>query len=107
MNNEIIKIKVAEYDKKLKEHDKRLDKIEQDGVEFRVQIKNLCKKIDELTSWIKALVLAMIGTFGSTGASWGAVSSTTTTSTVLRFLDVSSRSSASMDISYMAIGRWK
>lgn len=42
-----------------------------------------------------------------TGASWGAVSSTNTTSTVLRFLDAFSRSSASMDISYIAIGRWK
>mgnify|MGYP001275464414 CR=1 FL=1 len=64
MKDEIIKIKVAEHDKKLEEHDRRLDRIEQDGVEFRVQIKNLCRKIDELTSWLKALILAMIGTFG-------------------------------------------
>lgn len=64
MKDEVIKIKVAEHDKKLEEHDRRLDKIEQDSVEFRVQIENLCKKLDELTGWIKALVLAMIGTFG-------------------------------------------
>jgi len=64
MNDEIIKIKVAEHDKKLEEHDRRLDRIEQDNVEFRVQIKNLCRKLDELTGWIKGLILAIIGTFG-------------------------------------------
>lgn len=64
MKDEIIKIKVAEHDKKLEEHDRRLDRIEQDNVEFRVQIKNLCRKLDELTGWIKALILTMIGTFG-------------------------------------------
>jgi len=64
MNDEVIKIKVTEHDNMLKEHGKRLDKIEQESAEFRVHIKNLCKKIDELTSWLKALVLAMIGTFG-------------------------------------------
>lgn len=65
MNEEVMKVKVREHDDKLKEHGKRLDKIEQDGAEFRVHIKNLCKKIDDLTSWIKALVLALIGAFGS------------------------------------------
>lgn len=64
MNNEVIQIKVAEHDEMLKEHGRRLDKIEQDSAEFRVHIENLCKKIDELTGWLKALVLAMIGTFG-------------------------------------------
>lgn len=64
MNEEVMKVKIYEHDDKLKEHGKRLDKIEQDGAEFRVHIKNLCSKIDELTGWIKALVIAMIGTFG-------------------------------------------
>lgn len=64
MNDEVIKIKVAEHDNILKEHGKRLDKLEQESAEFRVHIQNLCKKIDELTSWIKALITAMIGTFG-------------------------------------------
>ena len=64
MNDEVVKVKVLEHDEKLKEHGKRLDKIEQDSAEFRVHIKNLCKKIDELTSWLKALVIAIIGSFG-------------------------------------------
>ena len=64
MNDEVVKVKIQEHDEKLKEHGKRLDKIEQDSAEFRVHIKNLCKKIDELTSWLKALVIAIIGSFG-------------------------------------------
>ncbi len=64
MNNEVIKVKIYEHSELLKEHSKRLDKIEQDNAEFRVHIKNLCSKIDELTGWIKALVIAIIGTFG-------------------------------------------
>ncbi len=63
MNDEVIKVKVSEHDELLKEHGKRLDKIEQDGAEFRVHIKNLCSKIDELTGWIKALVIAILGSF--------------------------------------------
>lgn len=64
MNDEVIRVKVAEHDNILKEHGKRLDKLEQESAEFRVHIQNLCKKIDELTSWIKALIVAMLGTFG-------------------------------------------
>ena len=64
MEDAVIKGKVREHDDMLREHSRRLDKIEQDTAEFRVHIKNLCLKIDELTGWIKALVIAIIGTFG-------------------------------------------
>ena len=64
MDDAVIKVKIQDHDEMIKEHGKRLDKIEQDSAEFRVHIKNLCKKIDELTNWLKALILAMIGTFG-------------------------------------------
>jgi phage shock protein A len=64
MEDAVIKVKVKEHDDLLREHGKRLDKIEQESAEFRTQIRNLCKKIEELTGWIKALILAMIGTFG-------------------------------------------
>ena len=42
-----------------------------------------------------------------TGASWGMVSATNTGTVVFRIIDVRDRSTASMDISYIAIGRWK
>jgi hypothetical protein len=64
MDDAVIKVKVQEHDELLKEHGRLLDKIEQENAEFRVHIQNLCKKIDELTSWIKALIVAMLGTFG-------------------------------------------
>jgi|BioPla2DNA2_1021312.scaffolds.fasta_scaffold161544_1 phage host-nuclease inhibitor protein Gam len=56
MDDAVVKVKIKEHDDLLREHDRRLDKIEQDAVEFKVHIKNLCKKINELTNWIKALV---------------------------------------------------
>jgi len=64
MDDAVIKVKVQEHDELLKEHGRRLDKIQQESAEFRVHIQNLCKKIDELTNWIKALIVAMLGTFG-------------------------------------------
>lgn len=64
MDNAVMKVKIREHDDLLKEHGKRLDKIERDGAEFRVHIKNLCVKIDELTGWIKTLIIAILGTFG-------------------------------------------
>ena len=65
MDDEVVKVKIREHDDLLKEHGKRLDKIEQDSAEFRIHIQNLCQKIDELTGWIKALILAILGAFGS------------------------------------------
>lgn len=62
MDNAVMQVKIKEHDEAIREHDRRLDKIEQETAEFRVHIKNLCKKIDELTGWIKALVLAIVGT---------------------------------------------
>jgi len=41
-----------------------------------------------------------------TGASWGTVSSVTTSRVTLRFIDAFSRTAASTDISYIAIGGW-
>lgn len=64
MEEAVIRVKVQEHDDLLREHGKRLDKIEQEAAEFRTNIKNLCSKIDELTGWIKALILAMLSTFG-------------------------------------------
>ena len=65
MDNAVMQVKVKEHDEFIKDHDKRLDKIEQESAEFRVHIKNLCAKIDDLTGWIKALVIAILGTFGA------------------------------------------
>ena len=64
MDEAVMKVKIKEHDEAIREHDKRLDKIEQESAEFRIHIQNLLKKIDELTGWIKALILAIVGTAG-------------------------------------------
>ncbi|WP_125154417.1 hemolysin XhlA family protein [Clostridium rectalis] len=56
MKSEVMEMKINEHTDTLKEHDKRLDKIEQDGREFRIEIKNLCENIKGLTSAIKWLI---------------------------------------------------
>ena len=60
MDNAVIVDTIKRHDEQIKEHDKRLDKVEQANVEFKVQIKNLCEKIAELTNWIKALFVAIV-----------------------------------------------
>ena len=62
MDEAVMKVKIKEHDEAIKEHDKRLDKIEQETAEFRIHIQNLCKKIDELTGWIKWLIVTIAGT---------------------------------------------
>ena len=56
MNDEVVETKIKEHTELLKEHDKRLDKIEQSQSEFKVEIKNLCEQIKGLTSAIKWLI---------------------------------------------------
>lgn len=44
----------------IKDHEKRIAFLEKSDAEFAVRLENLCKKLDELTGWIKALVIAII-----------------------------------------------
>ena len=64
MDNAVMQVKIKEHNEAIKDHDRRLDKIEQESAEFRVHIQNLLKKIDELTGWIKALIITIVGTAG-------------------------------------------
>lgn len=63
MNNETMEIKISEHDIELKEHNTRLDKIEQDGREFRVEIKNLCESIKNLTNTMRWFIGLLVGSF--------------------------------------------
>lgn len=56
MNEEVVKLQLETHDKRLNNHAERLDKLEQDGREFRTEIKNLCENIKSLTSAIKWLI---------------------------------------------------
>jgi len=50
-------------DRRLNDHSKRLDSIEQGQAEFRVQIQNLCEDIKGLTNTLKWFMGLLVGSF--------------------------------------------
>lgn len=46
----------------VKEHERRIVALEKADAEFAIRLENLIEKIDSLTSWIKALVVSIVGT---------------------------------------------
>jgi len=46
----------------LRDHEKRIVALEKANAEFAIRLQNLIEKIDSLTSWIKALVVSIVGT---------------------------------------------
>ncbi len=46
----------------LRDHEKRIVALEKADAEFAIRLQNLIEKIDSLTTWIKALVVSIIGT---------------------------------------------
>lgn len=46
----------------VKEHERRIVALEKADAEFAIRLENLVEKIESLTSWIKALVLSILGT---------------------------------------------
>ena len=46
----------------LKDHEKRIVALEKSDAEFAIRMQNLIEKIDNLTGWIKALVVSIIST---------------------------------------------
>ena len=49
-----------EMREQVKDHERRIVALEKSDAEFAIRLENLIKKIDELTSWIKALVVTLI-----------------------------------------------
>lgn len=49
----------------LKEHGQRLTTLEIAQAELNARLADLCKKIDQLTGWIKALVISLLTLLGS------------------------------------------
>ncbi len=46
----------------LRDHEKRIVALEKANAEFAIRLQNLIEKIENLTGWIKALVVSIIGT---------------------------------------------
>ena len=65
MNHEVIEMKITEHDEKISELDKRMDKNDRENAEFKIQIKNLCKTIQGLTTTMKWFIGLLVGAFVS------------------------------------------
>ncbi|KYH35819.1 hemolysin XhlA [Clostridium tepidiprofundi DSM 19306] len=67
MNEELLRDKLNTHETRLNDHSKRLDKIEQSQVEFKIEIKNLCDNLRNLTNTMKWLmgiwVTSLLGFF--------------------------------------------
>jgi hypothetical protein len=46
----------------LRDHEKRIVALEKADAEFAIKLENLVEKIENLTGWIKALVVSIIST---------------------------------------------
>ena len=51
-----------EVKEQLRDHEKRIVVLEKSYAEFAIKLENLLEKIDNLTGWIKALVISIVGT---------------------------------------------
>lgn len=63
MNEELVKDKIETHDKRLNNHGDRLDRLEREGAELKVEIKNLCENLKSLTSVMKWFITAIVGAF--------------------------------------------
>ena len=51
-----------EVKEQLRDHEKRIVALEKSDAEFAIRLDNLVEKIENLTGWIKALVVSIVGT---------------------------------------------
>jgi predicted nuclease with TOPRIM domain len=63
MNEELIKDKLETHEKRINNHSDRLDRLEQDNAALKVEIKNLCDNIKQLTTVMKWFITAIVGAF--------------------------------------------
>ena len=52
----------GEVKDQLRDHEKRIVALEKSDAEFAIRLQNLIEKIENLTGWIKALVVSIITT---------------------------------------------
>jgi hypothetical protein len=48
-----LKAMIDDHENRLNNHSGRLDKLEQDGREYKIEIKNLCKQVSDLVTTMK------------------------------------------------------
>ncbi|MFQ9979550.1 hemolysin XhlA family protein [Clostridium cadaveris] len=62
MNEELVNHQLSTHDKRLNNHAKRLDKLEQEGAALKIEIKNLCENLKSLTSVMKWFIGIWVST---------------------------------------------
>ncbi len=63
MNEELIGHQIEVHDVRLNDHSKRLDKLEQDSVALKTELKNLCENLKSLTTVMKWFIGLIVGSF--------------------------------------------
>lgn len=63
MNDELVGHQIEVHDIRLNDHSKRLDKLEQDSVALKTELKNLCENLKSLTIVMKWFIGLIIGAF--------------------------------------------
>lgn len=63
MNEELVKHQLGTHERRLNNYGQRLDKLEQDNVSLKLELKNLCDNLKSLTSVMKWFLTALIGAF--------------------------------------------
>ncbi|HAK44055.1 MAG TPA: hypothetical protein DCM59_16900 [Clostridium sp.] len=63
MNDELLEHQLENHEKRLNNHANRLDKLEQDSVALKTELKNLCENLKSLTTVMKWFIGLIIGSF--------------------------------------------
>lgn len=63
MNEEVKEHMIDVHERRINNHSERIDKLEQNDVKRDIQIENLCKSIEGLTTSIKWALGLFIGSF--------------------------------------------
>ncbi len=63
MNDELLEHQLKVHNERLNNHANRLDKLEQDSVALKTELKNLCENLKSLTTVMKWFIGLIIGSF--------------------------------------------
>ncbi|NOW85910.1 chromosome segregation ATPase [Clostridium beijerinckii] len=65
MNEELVKDKLDTHERRLNSHSEEIDKLKQDAIEFKTDIKNLCESIKSLNGTLRTF--GVVGLTALTG----------------------------------------
>lgn len=63
MNEEYLKDTLNRIERRLNAHSKEIDRLKEESVSLKVEIKNLCDNLKSLTNMMKWFITAIVGAF--------------------------------------------